>query len=462
MADHADHLTNRYGVSIDAPAYELSDYHVYEKAGKLVFSIASFPTNRDQSGDQVAFPDNYSVQVDFDFDSAVAFDNAQLNNVAGGRFLSPEKIKEDVSIFLGFQDGELKASVRGHRRYRPSLIQRSLDQLFSGTRAEVFQFGPGVRANRNFLVFSIDKADLLPFSSNPVLVTWATSYLNEGSTYRDSLGTEQVIVDGPYKDLIGRALKDQNPTEIRIQNALHPSQHVAEGFGYPDVVIYDTSKPSVFPNGRSLDDDIITYLSQFDGTTPPATSPTNRDGIDFAADAEFTFTPLQGIYADANRGDIRTSNSFPYLGDAYTIESGSDREKVRRFYDSLTGSYYYTSSKADIQRQLLDTSKRDDGYVFSAISGRGQAAYRFVNLQDGSRYWTASKTEFTDYYNNPVYRYEGETFFVNAPGTSVEGSMAINRLFNASQNRYIWTGSQSEISTLTASGWADQGVAWSV
>lgn len=462
MADHADHLTNIYGVSIDAPAYELSDYHVYEKDGKLIFSIASIPTNRNRSGDQIPFPDNYRVQVNFDFDSAVAFDNTQLNNVAGGRIVSPERIKEDVTITLGVQDGQLKASVRGNRRYRPSLIQRSIDQFFSGTRAEVFQFGPGVRANRNFLVFSIDKTKLLPFASNPVLLTWAASILNEGSTYVDSLGTQQIVVDGPFQDLIGRALKDQNPTEIRLQNALHPSQHVAAGFGYPDVVIYNTSKPAQFPNGRTLDDDIITYLSQFDGTTPPTYSPTNRDGVDFAASAEFTFTPLQGIYADANRGDIRTSNAFPYLGDAYTIDSGSDREKVRRFYDSLTGSYYYTSSKADIERQLLDTTKRDDGYVFSAIAGRGQAAYRFINQRDGSRFWTASKTEFNNYYNNPVYRYEGETFFVNAPGSNVAGSTPINRLFNASQNRYIWTGDTSEISSLTRSGWSDQGEAWTV
>ena len=46
MADHADHLTNRTGVSIDAPSHEIGDFHLFTKGDNLVFSVAFNPTNR--------------------------------------------------------------------------------------------------------------------------------------------------------------------------------------------------------------------------------------------------------------------------------------------------------------------------------------------------------------------------------------------------------------------------------
>ena len=464
MADHADHLTSSNGVSIDAPLHELSDFHLYEKGKNIVFSFAFNPANKSRDGSQIPFGAEQKLKVYLDFDSKVNHNNEELNNVAGGAFNKPSQIREEATILFSLKDDKLKYRIQGIDGFNTDAIRKGIGRTFKGTRSEVFQFGPLVRSNRNFIIFEVDKKKLFAGDNDKTLVSWARSYLNKGDAYLDSTGVER-IADQTYSDHIGRALKDQNPVEIRLQNGLHPSKHVANGFGYPDVVIYDTSKPASIPNGRALEDDIITYLEQYNNTTPPTTSPTNRDGVDFAANAQVdpeSFTTDQGFYEDVNRDDMRIWGSFPYVGEAYNIPSELTSENVYRFYDKVTGSHYYTSNAKDIQEQRSKKAVRDEGIAFTSTDLRGKAVYRFVNTKDDTYFWTASNQEYDKFNSNKNYTYEGETFWVQPPGSVTPGSVEVSRLFDPASKRYLWTADQSEISGLLGDGWVNQGLAWTV
>ena len=464
VADHADHLTSSNGVSIDAPLHELSDYHLYEKGENIVFSFAFNPSNKSRDGSQIPFGESQKLKVYLDFDSKISRDNQELNDVAGGSFKNPSGIREDATIFLTLKNNKLNYRVHGIGGFNGRTISDGIGKTFHGTRSEVFQFGPLVRSNRNFIIFEIDKKKLFAQDSDKTFVSWARSYLSKGDTYLDSNGVERTA-DQTYSDLIGRALKDQNPVEIRLQNGLHPSKHVANGFGYPDVVIYDTSKPAGIPNGRALEDDIITYLQQFNNTTPPTTSPSNRDGVDFAANAQVdpeAFTTDQGFYEDVNRNDMRIWGSFPYVGDAYNIPSQLRSENVYRFYDKVTGSHYLTSNAKDIEKQQGKKDVIDEGVAFVSTDVRGKAVYRFINTKKDTYFWTASIQEYDKFNAKKNYTYEGETFWVQPPDSLTPGSTEVTRLFEPDSKRYFWTANPNEVTSLLGDGWVNQGLAWTV
>lgn len=61
---------------------------------------------------------------------------------------------------------------------------------------------------------------------------------------------------GPVGDLGGRSLRSQL-TENLALNDFSPAEHFTVLGVRPDVVIFDTTRPAGFPNGRALDDDVV-------------------------------------------------------------------------------------------------------------------------------------------------------------------------------------------------------------
>ena len=121
------------------------------------------------------------------------------------------------------------------------------------------------------------------------------------------------IPAGKFVELGGRALRSQFPPFVGL-NALHPSQHVAAGFVRPDVMILDVSKPTSFPNGRNLSDDVVDEVATFTSLTTDKA----------AADAEVANCAAGGsafpcpVPASATADDVRILGRFPYLGRPYT------------------------------------------------------------------------------------------------------------------------------------------------
>ena len=459
MADHADHLTNRTGVSIDAPSHEIGDFHLFTKGDNLVFSVAFNPTNRLRAGEELSWPTSLKLKVNVDLDSTITYDDDLLNDVAGGRFESPETIQEDIVFNIRVKDGAPIINVTGGKGFKPKKIKRAIGDTFAGTRSETFQFGPNVRSNRNLIVFEVNKDTLLNNDSDQTLSAWTESILKDGESYIDASGQVMSVVEGPYIDSSGRALKDQAPG-LRMQNSLHPSEHVAAGFAYPDMMILDTRRKTKFPNGRRLQDDVITYLTQFDFTTPPESDPDNRAGVDGANNAQTDFSPVQGILADAKPSDLRYWNQFPYVGEAYNIPNSLENEQVRRFQEKSSGHFYLTSNAKDIQKIQRSNDFIDEGIIFSAVPGRGKAVHRLVNRTDGNHFWTIDPQELKQMKRKQDYLYEGETFFVEIPEESTAQSTQVYRLFDPRDNHYVWTADKSELTTFVDAGWKNQGVAW--
>ena len=126
MADHADHLTNRTGVSIDAPSHEIGDFHLFTKGDNLVFSIAFNPTNRLRAGEELSWPTSLKLKVNVDLDSTITYDDDLLNDVAGGRFESPETIQEDIVFNIRVKDGAPIINVTGDKSFKPKKIKRAI------------------------------------------------------------------------------------------------------------------------------------------------------------------------------------------------------------------------------------------------------------------------------------------------------------------------------------------------
>ncbi len=164
------------------------------------------------------------------------------------------------------------------------------------------------------------------------------SVLEDGDTYVDLKNKTRTVSGGPYFDSAERALKHQDPL-LRIQNALHPSEHVQAGFEYPDMLIFDTRRTNRFPNGRRLEDDILNYLFKFNNTTSPGSPLYSCAGGNGAFNAQTNFTIVEGFLVDEETSDFRHWNQFPYVGEAYNIPNNLENEQVELFSDVVTGTY---------------------------------------------------------------------------------------------------------------------------
>lgn len=287
--------------------------------------------------------------------------------------------------------------------------------IYAGVRAEQFLFGPLVRRNRPTIAIEIDKKLIFDSKGDQTLLAWTQSIINNGEKYTDSHGMKMKADGGPYIDSMGRALRSQFPVDLRMINALHPSMHVEEGFVYPDVAIYDASKKAAFPNGRDLRDDVLTYLSTLENTTPPAIlngmgitdNENSNQGTLFAAEVELSLDPDSRYLGGADAGDIRTWATFPYHGLQYNIPQKKvptykeylGSEFVHRFYDEVTGSFYYTSNRNDIAFWDSLSRAENQGIVFPAATYRGKAVHRFFNTDNGTYFWTIDPNEFDELKN---------------------------------------------------------------
>ena len=197
------------------------------------------------------------LKLNVDLDSTILYDDPLLNNAAGGRFESPENIKEDITFSIRVKNKIPTIRVTGDKRFQPQKIKKAIGETFTGTRLETFQFGPNIGCNRNLIVFEVDKGTLFNNDSDQILSAWTESILKDGKSYIDASDQVMAVTGGPYIDSSGRALKNQ-ATGLRMQISLHPSEHVEAGFGYSDMVILNTTRR---PNSPMGDDFKTTSLA---------------------------------------------------------------------------------------------------------------------------------------------------------------------------------------------------------
>ncbi|WP_062205975.1 matrixin family metalloprotease [Aureimonas sp. AU12] len=117
-----------------------------------------------------------------------------------------------------------------------------------------------------------------------------------------------------------------------------------------------------------------------------------------------------------------TLPQYRYEGNSYdtTADDSATSVDVFRFYNTDTGTHFYTASVAE-RDQVIATLRNyryeGEAYEASATDGGGthEALYRFYNSASGVHFYTANQSELASVFgNNPTFQYEGIAYYVDA------------------------------------------------
>jgi hypothetical protein len=272
----ADHGDTPLLKSIGRHDGRLGGLFAFTHGNNLVLCVTSDPTVPPRVTEYV-FPTDVEFRIAIDNNSLVRFNDPEDLATYGGTIVLPKKIKEDIIFKITFNDNN-EPQLHSNR---PDLVYRTL--LFAGLRDDPFIRGPRIGRNIAAIVLELPLEEVLPsrlplhhnknwLHKQPVLLIWATAKVE--------------VVNGHFQELAGRALRSQFP-ENDLMNTLHPSRHFKELGVAPDVIIFDTSRPAIFPNGRNLTDDVL----------------------DLVGDAR----PLGNDSPFPNENDVPFLEDFPYL-----------------------------------------------------------------------------------------------------------------------------------------------------
>jgi len=294
-ADHVD-LPRSVGVNLARPDASITDFFTFV-AGRNLVMILDLNPGLSPDVRTYRFPTDVTYRFNIDVDASVSVGRDVVSREFGGVIARPERISEDIVFEVTFDaQNQPRLEVTGADADRCRRARRGV-RIFAGLRAEAFIFAPFVRNNIAGIAIEVPLEDVV--ERREELLLWAPATVDTPA--------------GLFVEHGGRALRSQFEPFVDL-NTLHPSQHVASGFSPPDVVILDTGRPSRFPNGRALDDDVVTIVADFDSL------PT--DGI--AAQNEVNFCLPGGrffpcpVEASATSRDSSTLRRFPWLGEPYT------------------------------------------------------------------------------------------------------------------------------------------------
>jgi hypothetical protein len=234
QARAADHGDTPLLASIPRHDARLTDLHAFVRGGDLVLALSTNPAIP-PGVIAYSFPSDLTLRIFVDNDSEVRFDDPGDLATYGGTVARPKKIREDVVFEIRFDDA-------GAPRLRLiGLPQPAADRirLFAGLRDDPFVRGP--RIGRNVASVVLEMPLDLVLAGEPTLLLWATSDVPD--------------VEGRQAELAGRSLRSMFP-ENDPMNTLHPCFQATVLGAVPDVMIYDTSLPAAYPNGRELTDDV--------------------------------------------------------------------------------------------------------------------------------------------------------------------------------------------------------------
>lgn len=211
----------------------ITDLHAFTRDDKLVIALCTNPAIPPSVTDY-RFPSDVTFQINIDNDSLVTFDNPKDVAVYGGTIVEPLHIHRDAAIDITF-DRHGCPRVHG-RSFRGPLHDV---RVFTGLRDDPFIRGPRTGRNVAAIVLEIPLHRVVEDQST--LLIWATSSVRG--------------LDGVFQDHAGRSLRSMFP-ENDLMNSL-PPRFQAWAFRVPDVVILDTARPTAYPNGRLLTDDVV-------------------------------------------------------------------------------------------------------------------------------------------------------------------------------------------------------------
>jgi len=253
-ADHGD-TPNLIGLARNDA--RISDFHVFTNGDNLVLALSTFPNLPSAA---YKFPSDLTLRFHIDNHSAVSFDNQTDNDQFGGTVIDPEGVAADIVLTFTFDlNGAPELSTSGLSGRQENNIK-----TFAGMRDDPFIRGPQIGRNVASVVVELPLADALGGKASKkkrgdgTILAWATSKVPD--------------ITGPISELGARALRSQCPqpvcialdgADLNLRNETSPHRYAADLGLRPDVVIFDTSRPAAFPNGRALTDDVVNLIAPF-------------------------------------------------------------------------------------------------------------------------------------------------------------------------------------------------------
>ncbi|MGE3109075.1 MAG: hypothetical protein AB7G11_13715 [Phycisphaerales bacterium] len=231
----------------------ITDLFAFTRGENLVLILCANPAIPRTVTDY-RFPSDVEFKIMLDNRSEVRFDDDAANALYGGTIVNPTHIRRTSQI-----------SIRFNPQGTPLVSGQSIHgglhdaQVFTGLRDDPFIRGP--RIGRNVAAIVVE----LPLSSvtedGDTLLIWGTS------TVRG--------LKGPIHDHVGRSLRSMFG-ENDLMNRLTPAEQ-AKVFAVPDVMILDTSRPTQYPNGRLLTDDVVDLVGDPRPLADDAPFPSTND-----------------------------------------------------------------------------------------------------------------------------------------------------------------------------------------
>lgn len=260
-SDHDDTLELKAIPRHDA---RISDVFAFTRGDRLVLALCTNPAIPAGTA-SYEFPQDLTLRILVDGHSAVSSDDDEMNRLYGGRVVQPAEIEADVEFEITFERGQPRLKTRGLRGEGHGDVP-----MFTGLRDDPFIRGP--RIGRDIAAIVIELPAVAVLQGQPTLLVWASSKVPE--------------IHGAYADHGGRAIRSQMPEGLAL-NSMGPREHDRQLGVPPDVIIFDTSRPAHFPNGRALADDVVDLVG---------------DSRVFANDAPFP-----------SENDVPFLPDFPYL-----------------------------------------------------------------------------------------------------------------------------------------------------
>lgn len=231
----SDHADTQILVANGRHDARISDLFAFRNGDNLVLIVCMNPA----IGPKVIyyeFPTDVLLRLAIDVDSQVDFTNPVDLQKYGGTIVQPDNIQEDILIDITFDAANQPQIVAS------GMPAGAVDRMnvFRGLRDDPFIRGPLIGKNIAAIVLEMPLADVL--GPQDTLLIWTTSAVTG--------------MPGDFQEMGGRALRSQLAENLNM-NTLHPSEHMSHMGVAPDVMIYDTSRPASFPNGRLLTDDVV-------------------------------------------------------------------------------------------------------------------------------------------------------------------------------------------------------------
>jgi hypothetical protein len=262
----ADHGDTPALIAIPRNEARISDLHVFTRGPNLVLALSTFPN---LPGDAYRFPSDLVLKLHIDNHSLVSFDDPVDRAQFGGTIVDPEEIGADITLEFTFDgDGRAHLSASGL-----SGRQEKALKVFAGMRDDPFIRGPQIGRNVAAIVVEMPLAFALARGIGPRIARDLKSFKGRPSRTILAWATSRVPdISGPQAELGARALRSQCPqplcnaqdgADLNLRNETSPADYAAKLGVRPDVVIFDASRPAKFPNGRALEDDVVSIVAAF-------------------------------------------------------------------------------------------------------------------------------------------------------------------------------------------------------